>query len=361
MDEANLVSKKSPGRPKILTDRDVRLLIFNATRNRFQRRKTWSKISNECDLSWASDMTIARAFESAGYSRYIPNKKPHVNAAMRAKRLRHCQEQLEGVARGTYRKILFSDETSVGVGDFHVKSVTRLKSETWHDDCVNQRFKNNNLLMFWGIIGYDYKGPCHVFTDKKKAAELQKDTEAIAEYQEYRTPIKRAEHDAAVRHAKANDLPVPRWSKPSCERGRGYKGGIDWYKYADEIIFPCVRKAWRDFNEKHRNDADVIFMHDGAGAHDNVEVDYILRELQICVFKWPGNSPDLNPIETIWNYLKREIRKKYGPVSKRTDLERVWRQEWELLPIEVINNAIDSYVRHLSKVIELRGGNFYQG
>jgi transposase len=31
---------------------------------------------------------------------------------------------------------------------------------------------------------------------------------------------------------------------------------------------------------------------------------------EVKVMDWPGNSPDLNPIENVWNFMKNKLKKK---------------------------------------------------
>ena len=50
------------------------------------------------------------------------------------------------------------------------------------------------------------------------------------------------------------------------------------------------------------------FMYDGAPAYNSKSVSKFLTEYNIKVFKSPGNSPDLNPIENAWNYLKTKFQ-----------------------------------------------------
>ncbi len=45
------------------------------------------------------------------------------------------------------------------------------------------------------------------------------------------------------------------------------------------------------------------FMQDGAPCHTARAVMNYLRERNVTVLDWPGNSPDMNPIETLWGIM----------------------------------------------------------
>ena len=49
------------------------------------------------------------------------------------------------------------------------------------------------------------------------------------------------------------------------------------------------------------------FMQDSAPCHTAKVVQRFLERQGIETIKWPGNSPDLNPIENAWKVLKEKI------------------------------------------------------
>jgi len=51
-------------------------------------------------------------------------------------------------------------------------------------------------------------------------------------------------------------------------------------------------------------------MHDGAPGHKSKIVTKFLNDNNINVLECPGNSPDLNPIENAWNYLKTKVQER---------------------------------------------------
>ncbi|GFY31753.1 transposable element Tcb2 transposase [Trichonephila clavipes] len=72
---------------------------------------------------------------------------------------------------------------------------------------------------------------------------------------------------------------------------------------------------------------------------------------------WPSRSPDLNPIENVWDALGRQIAgRNYSPTNKNT-LIRVLTEEWDKLPQQLLDNVVQSMVRRVECCITLHGGH----
>ena len=78
------------------------------------------------------------------------------------------------------------------------------------------------------------------------------------------------------------------------------------------------------------------------------------------VLDWPSCSPDLNPIEHIWNKLDRPVRQQVNPPQSLGDLECALVEHWRHLPKAAFTNILRCMRRHCVAVRDARGGhNWY--
>lgn len=98
----------------------------------------------------------------------------------------------------------------------------------------------------------------------------------------------------------------------------------------------------------------TIFQQDSAPAHTAKLVKDWLKMKKVSVLEWPGNSPDLNPIENLWNVMKRKVAL-HAP-SNMQDLtywvKKVWCTE---INQELCRKLIHSMPTRIKAVLKRKG------
>jgi len=142
--------------------------------------------------------------------------------------------------REQWETILWTDETWVTAGNHTRIWVTRAPGEEWDPTCIVERIPRRQGWMFWGSFHGNIKGP-GVFWEKD-------------------------------------------W------------GTITQATYRQRII-PVIHGWIRMYPH-------LSLMQDHAPGHAAKATIEDLHERGIHVIRWPAFSPDLNPIETVWNKMK---------------------------------------------------------
>ena len=97
-------------------------------------------------------------------------------------------------------------------------------------------------------------------------------------------------------------------------------------------------------------------MHDNAPVHKSVVTNRFLRANNIpLLHPWPAHSPDLNPIEHLWDILDRAIRARPRQPRTLAQLEQALIEEWNNIPQQRITRLIQSMRRRCEAVINARG------
>src|SRR5260221_12564976 len=81
-----------------------------------------------------------------------------------------------------------------------------------------------------------------------------------------------------------------------------------------------------------------------------------LRYVSRIVTEWPSQSPDLNPIEHLWNHVKKKLGEYEEPPSGVHELWDQFQEEWEKIEPSVCQNLIESMPRRIEAVLKARGG-----
>ncbi|GFX33855.1 DDE_3 domain-containing protein [Trichonephila clavipes] len=101
--------------------------------------------------------------------------------------------------------------------------------------------------------------------------------------------------------------------------------------------------------------AEFLFMDDNARPHRTNVVDECLQSLDITHMDWPAYSPDLNPIEHVWDMLGRRIAARQPPPTCLPELRRALLDEWCNIPQDQIDNLILSMARRCKDLLHRPG------
>ena len=191
--------------------------------------------------------------------------------------------------------ILWTDESWVKGGRHRKTRVTRRTGEELHEDCVTLKIQCKRGWMIWGCINGSEKGPC-LFWEKE-------------------------------------------W------------GTINSETYSERIV-PIIH-GWMTLNPH------LQLMQDGAPEHGAKNTQEELNSRGIYPIFWPPYSPDLNPIETLWNIMKDYIDDTY-PLEHNPTYDRLWvivKEAWDMLDVEKVKELTSgSYMRaHCQAVIDANG------
>ena len=100
----------------------------------------------------------------------------------------------------------------------------------------------------------------------------------------------------------------------------------------------------------------TVFMHDGAPCHRSKIVKQFLSEKNVATLGWPGNSPDLNPIENLWEILKNKVAEKQPSSAGALNhaIKEVWVKE---ISRDYCEKLICSMPKRIHAVIKNKGGH----
>jgi transposase len=300
-----LERKPGSGRPRVTTPSDDQYLILQCKRNRrrtaVELRRT---ITTEDKEPKASVHTIRRRLVEGGYPARKARKKPLLNKKQKKGRLIWAKDHRHWTVE-QWRKVLWSDESPFTLfprsGHRYVR---RQPGEEMMEQCLEKTVKHGGgKIMVWGCF-------------------------------------------------HANGVGIL----------RKIEGTMDQNQYHTILCHAVIPEIKKLTNEEP-NDVIWIFQHDNDPKHTAKKNERYLEtkqgegQLKFHVMPWPSQSPDLNPIENLWNIIKDALDDRIDRPSNLDELFQFVKEEWEKVPKDYLRNLVDNLPRRIQDVIKNKGGS----
>ena len=281
------------GRPRVTTRAQDRYIVTSHLRDRFLTAVETARNTRGRTNNRISAQTVRRRLRERG----LRARRPYVGIVLlqrhRLQRLRWARQQLRRNRLG-WRNILFSDESRFTLTRSDGRTrVYRRKNERYADACVEERDRFGGGGSVMVWAGIMYN---------------------------YRTALVQI------------------------------RGNLNAAKYCGDVLTNHVLP----YVNAHPN---VTFQQDNATSHTARQTRLLLQANNVNVLDWPAKSPDLNPIEHLWDELDRRIRSRPVQPNNERELWNALVYEWNNIPRVAIRTLIDSMRRRCNAVITARGGH----
>ena len=110
-------------------------------------------------------------------------------------------------------------------------------------------------------------------------------------------------------------------------------GNLTAVRYRDEIRRPVAVPLV----QQHQ----MTFQHDNARPHVARVCQDFLANNNIVPLDWPPYSPDLSPVEHLWDELDRRVRRRRNTPNTLGQLRTALLEEWENIPMRKINAMVN--------------------
>ncbi|UYV85106.1 hypothetical protein LAZ67_X004594 [Cordylochernes scorpioides] len=124
------------------------------------------------------------------------------------------------------------------------------------------------------------------------------------------------------------------------------QGTMTAQRYVDDVLRPVTLPYLQGV-------PNALYQQDNARPHTARISQQALQDVHML--PWPPYSPDLSPIEHVWDIIGRRLHALPQPRSE-DELWQMVEREWRAIPQDAIRTLIDSLPRRVAACIAVRGG-----
>ncbi|UYV67056.1 hypothetical protein LAZ67_4003775 [Cordylochernes scorpioides] len=122
------------------------------------------------------------------------------------------------------------------------------------------------------------------------------------------------------------------------------QGTMTAQRYVDDVLRPVTLPYLQGV-------PNALYQQDNARPHTARISQQALQDVQML--PWPSYSPDLSPIEHVWDIIGRRLHALPQPRSE-DELWQMVEREWRVIPQDAIRTLIDSLPRRVAACIAVR-------
>ena len=126
-------------------------------------------------------------------------------------------------------------------------------------------------------------------------------------------------------------------------------GTLSCQPYINEVLQPVVLPFVQQYH--------VLLQDDNARPHRARIVQQFLLQNNVDHPDWPAQSPDLSPIEHVWDILGQRVRQRVPRSRMLQALGAALQEEWRRIPQLQIARLIRSICRRCAACIDATGGH----
>jgi len=285
------VNTKGRGRRRLSSARDDRVLVRASLANRRATSLQLKRLWTRETGIQCSSRTVRNRLLERNLRSYKARKKPFVNNRQRNQRLQWAKDH-RNWTNADWQKVMFTDESNFELFPTpgHVM-VRRRPGEAFKPECLVPTVKHGGgSIMVWGALTSTGVGVLKV-----------------------------------------------------CG---GRMNSVSYCQVLEQAMLPSARQLFPQ-------DQDWVFQQDNAPCHTSRVSRQWLQDHNVSVLPWPSQSPDMNPIENLWDLLGRAVQE-HKPSSKR-ELENILMQEWSKISQDTCQKLVGSMQSRVQALIMSKG------